>query len=59
MISATESTCSSEGVESLNFTDLSLSNDALDKLQGTMEHFLSKVKNLCDFSQKINFLFNN
>ncbi|CAK8691769.1 unnamed protein product [Clavelina lepadiformis] len=48
VISATESTCSSEGVESLNFTDLSLSNDALDKLQGTMEHFLSKIHSLAD-----------
>jgi len=43
LISTTESTCSSEGVDSVSFIDLVLSSDALDKLQGTMEHFLSKV----------------
>nr|XP_039271145.1 phosphatidylinositol 3,4,5-trisphosphate-dependent Rac exchanger 2 protein-like isoform X2 [Styela clava] len=46
VISKTESTCSSEGVESINFIDLVLSNDALDKLQGTMEHFLGKIRNI-------------
>ena len=42
-LSAAGSTCSSDGMESLNFADLDLSADGLDKLHGTMEHFMSKV----------------
>ena len=42
-LSAAGSTCSSEGVESLAFPDLDLSADGIDKLHGTMEHFMTKV----------------
>nr|CAB3265148.1 phosphatidylinositol 3,4,5-trisphosphate-dependent Rac exchanger 1 protein [Phallusia mammillata] len=61
MISATESNCSSDGVEGINFIDLVLSPDALDKLQGTMEHFLSKIRSLNELvrSETVKTVFEN
>nr|XP_018672752.1 phosphatidylinositol 3,4,5-trisphosphate-dependent Rac exchanger 2 protein-like isoform X2 [Ciona intestinalis] len=61
LISGTASTCSSEGVESLNFIDLALSSDAVDKLQGTMEHFLSKIHSLNELvrSETVQTVFEN
>uniref|UniRef100_H2Y5P5 Phosphatidylinositol-3,4,5-trisphosphate-dependent Rac exchange factor 1 n=1 Tax=Ciona savignyi TaxID=51511 RepID=H2Y5P5_CIOSA len=61
LISGTASTCSSEGVESINFIDLALSSDAVDKLQGTMEHFLSKIHSLNELvrSKTVQTVFEN
>jgi len=47
LISTTGSACSSESTD-INFLELTLSADALDKLQGTLEHFQCKLRALND-----------